>query len=308
MPAGLLRPPACLPACLSAALGTSLELKSQFGVGYTLTLSRSAAGGGEAGGAEAGVGAAADSGGDSAPETAAEAAAAAEQLTALVRQHVPEAQLLSAPGEFLKGFKGGGFPPLLLRGSLGMPPAARQILHSGAKEPSCPDCAGGGGGSEAAFGLPKECAAAFPPLLRALQQRGGELGVDSYGLSVTTLEEVFLRVSESAAAASAASAAAAVAAAAAAAAAAVAAPGPVGPATATLGEQRGQHKEAEVANGSADGTADGTAAAEVDRSEFVLVNLPRRCYLKVTPGGCSAGTAAPAGSWRCSNPPLALLA
>jgi hypothetical protein len=109
--------------------------------------------------------------------------------------------------------------------------------------------------------------------------------VDSYGLSVTTLEEVFLRVSESAAAASAAAAAVA----------ASAAPIAAGsaPATEALEEQQWEqrHKEPEVANG----TADGTAAADVDRSEFVVVNLPRRYYLKVTAGIYRAGTAAPAG-------------
>jgi hypothetical protein len=105
--------------CRLAALGTSLELKSQFGVGYTLTLSRSAAGGGEAAagaGAEAGSGA--GSGRAGALETAAEATMAVEQLAALVRQHVPEAQLLSAPGEVLQGLRGGGFPLLPLQGRL----------------------------------------------------------------------------------------------------------------------------------------------------------------------------------------------
>ena len=107
--------------CRLAALGTSLELKSQFGLGYTLTLSRSAAGGGEAAagagaGAEAGSGA--GSGRAGALETAAEATTAVEQLAALVRQHVPEAQLLSAPGEVLQGLRGGGFPLLPLQGRL----------------------------------------------------------------------------------------------------------------------------------------------------------------------------------------------
>lgn len=38
----------------------------------------------------------------------------------------------------------------------------------------------------------------FPALLRELEAKRQPLGVDSYGLSVTTLEEVFLRVTEGA--------------------------------------------------------------------------------------------------------------
>lgn len=96
-----------------AALGTSLELKSEFGEGYTLTLSRcqplaasGASGGGnsagdapnssgpaEAAGEEEGP----ELGGGGTPEPEA-APAALLDLTALVRQHVPKAQLLSATG------------------------------------------------------------------------------------------------------------------------------------------------------------------------------------------------------------------
>lgn len=114
----------------------------------------------------------------------------------------------------------------------------------------------------------------------------------SYGLSVTTLEEVFLRVSEDAAAASAASAASAAATAAAASPGGTATAGPGGSvARRGVPGERQQGRKATAAagddgtsNGTVDGTAYGTAAAEVDRSEFVVVNLPRRCYLKVRAG------------------------
>eukprot|EP00808_Paulinella_micropora_P009160 g5382.t1 len=53
-------------------------------------------------------------------------------------------------------------------------------------------------GSELALRLPLRAAAAFPALLIELDTRKQELGLDSYGLSVTTLEEVFLKVAEDA--------------------------------------------------------------------------------------------------------------
>ncbi|WIA08739.1 hypothetical protein OEZ85_008162 [Tetradesmus obliquus] len=48
---------------------------------------------------------------------------------------------------------------------------------------------------KAAYG---DAAAAFPAALRALDAAAGELGVASYGLSVTTLEEVFLAIADQA--------------------------------------------------------------------------------------------------------------
>lgn len=48
--------------------------------------------------------------------------------------------------------------------------------------------------AEAVFRLPREAAPAFAPLLRALEADSHRLGCSSYGLSVTTLEEVFLNV------------------------------------------------------------------------------------------------------------------
>lgn len=85
-----------------AALGTSLELKSQFGVGYTLTLSLCRPDSPDSlpdgpAGSEAG------SGGGSAGEAgraaqAGSSAADVERLTALVQSHVPQGRLISARG------------------------------------------------------------------------------------------------------------------------------------------------------------------------------------------------------------------
>lgn len=51
------------------------------------------------------------------------------------------------------------------------------------------------GGTELAFKLPRDESHSFAPLLSELEGRKAELGVLSCGLSVTTLEEVFLKVS-----------------------------------------------------------------------------------------------------------------
>jgi hypothetical protein len=52
-------------------------------------------------------------------------------------------------------------------------------------------------GAEVSVRLPREAAAAFPGALRALDAAAGSCGVASYGLSVTTLEEVFLAIADS---------------------------------------------------------------------------------------------------------------
>ena len=109
-----------------------------------------------------------------------------------------------------------------------------------------------------AYRLPKEAAPAFPPLLRELEQRLEQLGAASYGLSVTTLEEVFLRVSESAALA----------------------------AAAANGSMAGEDGEAAAGHGKMAaalqaGAGAGEAPAE-EQSEFVVVNLPRHAYLRVS--------------------------
>jgi ATP-binding cassette subfamily A (ABC1) protein 3 len=51
-------------------------------------------------------------------------------------------------------------------------------------------------GLELSYRLPFSCVSSFPALLRSLDAKGSELGVDSYGLGVTTLEEVFLSVTK----------------------------------------------------------------------------------------------------------------
>ena len=49
-------------------------------------------------------------------------------------------------------------------------------------------------GAELAFVLPKNEVGKFPPLLNELDANKKALGISSYGVAVTTLEDVFLRV------------------------------------------------------------------------------------------------------------------
>ncbi|KAF1333137.1 Atp-binding protein, partial [Globisporangium splendens] len=51
-------------------------------------------------------------------------------------------------------------------------------------------------GSEIVFQLPSASSTAFPQMLEALDSKTGELHILQYGISVTTLEEVFLRISQ----------------------------------------------------------------------------------------------------------------
>ena len=48
-------------------------------------------------------------------------------------------------------------------------------------------------GAELSFILPKERSSQFEQLFTDLEQNRKELGIDSFGASVTTLEEVFLK-------------------------------------------------------------------------------------------------------------------
>jgi len=48
-------------------------------------------------------------------------------------------------------------------------------------------------GAELSFVLPKEQSAKFEPLFTDLEQNQDSLGIGSFGVSVTTLEEVFLK-------------------------------------------------------------------------------------------------------------------
>lgn len=49
-------------------------------------------------------------------------------------------------------------------------------------------------GTECSIRMPKSAVSAFPRLLQALEQRGKAIGVDSFGIETTTLEEVFMRI------------------------------------------------------------------------------------------------------------------
>ena len=51
-------------------------------------------------------------------------------------------------------------------------------------------------GLELSYILPKEESSQFESLFSHLEKHKQELGIDSYGASVTTLEEVFLKVKE----------------------------------------------------------------------------------------------------------------
>jgi hypothetical protein len=41
--------------------------------------------------------------------------------------------------------------------------------------------------------IPKDGAKVFPHMFEELEARQAELGIDSYGMSITTMEEVFLK-------------------------------------------------------------------------------------------------------------------
>ena len=49
-------------------------------------------------------------------------------------------------------------------------------------------------GAELAFILPKSEAPKFPALLQELDANKQQLGISSYGIAITTLEDVFLKV------------------------------------------------------------------------------------------------------------------
>ena len=269
-------PPTAAPPSRLAALGTSLQLKAQFGVGYTLTLSRQPVGSsrdssgenssgdnsnGSSEGSPAGAGGQPDGAGGAAHVAAAgdsDTDAGVAALTAAVEQYVPGAQLLSVTG-VCKGVQ----KPCCWACTMAVRGQVSEPVYSSTALPSCtqqsPTARAAG---EAAYRLSKEAAPAFPPLLRQLEQDGARLGVGAYGLSETTLEEVFLRVSESAAT-------------------------PQG-LTALAAAQRPSGSKQHTAMAGA-GSAAGAAPAAGegaggDRSEFVVVSLPRSSYLKASWG------------------------
>lgn len=48
-------------------------------------------------------------------------------------------------------------------------------------------------GTELAYSLPNEDTSRFESLFAEIEERQTELGIDSYGASITTMEEVFLK-------------------------------------------------------------------------------------------------------------------
>lgn len=119
-------------------------------------------------------------------------------------------------------------------------------------------------GGELAYRLPHEAASAFPPLLRQLQLEGERLGVGPYGLAVTTLEEVFLKVSEAAA---------------------LPAPGaPPGDGPAAPAAPKGG----------------GGGGSPEEEEGLLLVHLPRSCYLRVSAAALLSHVPAGTGFVRCA--------
>lgn len=108
--------------------GSSLFLKSRYGVGYTMTVTKTV------------------SDEVASADHHALAAKQSKQISSLVKSHVPAGETLSDAG------------------------------------------------AEIAFRLPFEASGSFGPLFKELDRNGPAHGVASYGISVTTLEEVFLRV------------------------------------------------------------------------------------------------------------------
>eukprot|EP00887_Chlorella_sp_A99_P005937 scaffold29.g5937.t1 len=172
-----------------AALGTSLDLKSQFGAGYTLTIARAGVSRATsepslaslpAGPAAAGTAVGGGSGNGGAPFNSPAVGAAADLAAATAQRSSGAAA------------------------SAGDTSAAALLAAVREHVPSAQLLAASAG--DVSIRLPKEASAAFPSLLRRLEQQRQELGVGSHGLSVTTLEEVFLRVTAGAAADAAATA------------------------------------------------------------------------------------------------------
>lgn len=230
-----------------AAAGTSLELKSRFGVGYTLTIARSSsASQGGRGPATAAASRAASSasllptaaaGGDGeggrpdGPRTPVNSPAVS--TAALARAVQPQGSEAAADANIA-----------LLLGVVREHVPLAQLVSASA--------------GEVAIRLPKEAAAAFPALLRQLESHQQELGAGSYGMSVTTLEEVFLRVSGGA----------------------LTAEQLEGGSRATSGREPGPaHPTGGAESQQPQGQASGAARREEDDC-VVVVSIPSSCYLR----------------------------
>jgi hypothetical protein len=205
-----------MAAGAAAAAGTPLQLKARHGVGYSLTvvLSEQAAGGGGGGGGGKGGG----SRGEVAEAAGKQASGggggggkhgAAGAVLALVSRSVPGARLVSAAGceavLQLPREASRGFPQVhgracgagrlhacmgrWLRLRLCLRPAGPPQPMHGHTKPST-RCRR----HPPAWSRAWASTSPRPPfqMLRALESARGDLGVLSYGLSVTTLEEVFL--------------------------------------------------------------------------------------------------------------------
>ena len=124
-------------------------------------------------------------------------------------QQVPNPGRLRAVGSslFLKGHYGVGYSLTIVKAEQTAPSQPIVALV----QSFVPDAeVTSEAGAELAFRLPFAASPAFPPLFRSLD-RGmatGELRVSTYGIAVTTLLEVFLRIGEESAAAGVAAAAA----------------------------------------------------------------------------------------------------
>ncbi|XP_076998257.1 phospholipid-transporting ATPase ABCA3 isoform X2 [Tamandua tetradactyla] len=91
---------------------------------------------------------------------------------------------------FLKKKYGAGYHLALVKEPHCDPEAVARLVHLHVPNAALESCAG----AELSFVLPKESTHRFETLFAQLEKQQKELGVASFGASVTTMEEVFLRV------------------------------------------------------------------------------------------------------------------
>jgi hypothetical protein len=145
------------------ASGSSLSLKAQYGVGYTLTAvlqkqQQVQPGLRHGAGSSTSVASAGSTTGNAVLQHQKAHSQSSSSLTSLQHQ-----QQLSAAADGLLQLVQAHVPSAVLLSAAG---------------------------AEVSIRLPKDAASAFPAALRALDAAADDLGVASYGLSVTTLEEV----------------------------------------------------------------------------------------------------------------------
>lgn len=149
------------------ASGTPLTLKTQYGVGYTLTVVLQKTFAGLHKGLRHGAGS-----------------------TGSISSPVQDGMHHSSSSSSLAAAAGPGVQP----GPAAAAEALLQLIRSHVSSAVLLSAAG----AEVSVRLPKEDSAAFPAVLRSLDGSADSLGITSYGLSVTTLEEVFLAVADQA--------------------------------------------------------------------------------------------------------------